>query len=208
MTKIGKFSTDFPESVCGVDEVGRGCLAGPLVSVAALFYSWDTGVEEVDDSKKISAKKREKIFKKILHSPRLIDFGIGIVSVEEINDMGIHHANVLAFSRSVQMLPQKPKALVVDGTVGVPGWGPQNMLVEPKADGNYPVVSAASILAKVIRDSHMQELSALFPHYCWNKNKGYGTKDHTDALRQYGGTIHHRRKFISNFVTLQTGMSL
>jgi ribonuclease HII len=197
-------STHFPATlICGVDEVGRGCLAGPMLSVAALFRSWNTGCPDVDDSKKLSPKKREKLFRELLHSPDLLDFGVGEVAVEEIDKMGIDQANVLAFDRAVKALRTRPNFLVVDGLRGAPGWHHNEMLVTPQADGKYPVVGAASILAKVIRDSLMVELHSRHPVYAWNSNKGYGSPDHITALKSHGPTPHHRSLFIREIIQPQ-----
>lgn len=195
---------NFPQTlVCGVDEVGRGCLAGPLISVAALFRTWDVGCRDVNDSKKLPAKKRQAVFNEILRSKELIDFGIGEVSVDEINKIGIDQANVFAFDRAIKSLPVRPNFVVIDGVKGAPGFYPNEMLVEPKADGTYPIVGAASILAKVIRDSLMSELHTAYPVYNWDSNKGYGSKVHQDALKKYGATIHHRSLFISEIISNQ-----
>jgi len=195
------------ELICGVDEVGRGCLAGPMVAVAALFKGWETGVPGVDDSKKLTPNKRDKLFPMILWSPFLIDFGVGQVEVEEINQYGITWANDMSFSRAIDSLPIRPNFIIVDGVKGVSGWDRTNQLVETKADGKYPVVGAASILAKVIRDRHMEELHDRFPQYKWEKNKGYGSQDHTDALRAHGHCSHHRLQFLRKIIPLQTGWS-
>ena len=181
--------------ICGVDEVGRGCLAGPIVAVATLFEGWEPGVSGIDDSKKLSPQKRRKLLKMLCRSPLLIDFGIGIGTVEEINEDGIDHANLLAFSRAVKALPQRPNWVIVDGNRGIPGWY-QNQEVVPKADGLYPVVGAASIIAKVFRDDMMAELGQQFPAYRWHKNAGYGTKDHRVGIETVGPCLHHRKKFI------------
>ena len=192
--------------VCGIDEVGRGSLAGPLISVATLFQGHETGCRDVDDSKKLSANKREKVFRDILHSPKLVDFGIGQVSVEEINEMGIDRANAVSFVRAVEGLCRIPNFIIVDGVNGLEWSSPYTAIKnEPKADGTYPVVGAASILAKVIRDRYMCELSEEFPVYCWESNKGYGSKDHCDALQSCGATRHHRKKFVSKYVTAVGG---
>lgn len=194
----------YPQTlISGVDEVGRGCFAGPLLSVATLFRGWSVGCEDVDDSKKLSAKKRDRVFKNILKSTELIDFGIGESSVEEIDKIGIDQANIFAMDRAVKALPCRPNFVVVDGVKGVPGFYHHEMLVVPKADGLYPVVGAASILAKVIRDALMDELHSIYPQYAWNSNKGYGTKDHIEALRTHGSTVHHRPLFIRDFVKNQ-----
>lgn len=192
---------NFPQTlVCGIDEVGRGCLAGPLISAATLFRSWLVDCDGVDDSKKLSAKRRQSVFKSILRSKELIDFGIGEVSVEEINQMGIDQANTLAFDRAVKSLPMRPNFIVVDGIKGVPGFYPYEMLVAPKADGDYPIVGAASILAKVIRDALMDELHNDYPMYLWSNNKGYGSSVHIEALKTYGKTHHHRSLFVRDII--------
>lgn len=195
----------FPQTlICGIDEVGRGCLAGPIVSVAALFKTWDVGCKGVDDSKKLSGKNRAIVFSSLLRSPELIDFGIGDVGVEEINQMGIDQANILAFDRAIKSLPIRPNFIIVDGNKGAPGFYPHEMLVEPQADGTYPVVGAASIIGKVIRDGLMDELHVSHPNYAWNNNKGYGSKTHITALKAYGATQHHRKLFIREIIKTQT----
>lgn len=184
--------------ICGIDEVGRGSLAGPLLSVATLFRGYDTGCPNVDDSKKLTAKKREKIFKQLLYSPFLVDFGVGEVSSDEINDIGIDEANAVSFVRAVKALPTEPDFIIIDGSNALRGWSPSHMKAEPRADGKYPVVSAASVIAKVIRDSYMVELSELYLGYAWERNKGYGTAAHTAGLELLGPTKFHRTKFIRN----------
>lgn len=194
----------YPQTlICGVDEVGRGCLAGPMLSVAALFRGWGVGCEGVGDSKKLTAGRRESVFRGLLTSSELIDFGIGEVSVREINDMGIDHANIVAFQRAVEGLPVRPNYVVVDGVKGVPGFYPHEMLVLPQADGSVPVVGAASILAKVIRDALMRELHERFPVYAWDSNKGYGSKAHIQAIREHGPCLHHRSLFIRDIISQQ-----
>lgn len=192
--------------ICGIDEVGRGCLAGPIVAVAALFTGWDPGVPGVDDSKKLNDRTRRRLFRGLCRSPFLVDFGIGIGTVDEIDSAGIDHANIMAFSRAVESLPTQPNWLIVDGEKGVPGWH-TNQEVVPKADGLYPVVGAASILAKVIRDDMMCELGQDYPAYKWHSNAGYGSKAHRDALQAVGPCVHHRKKFIRKIVEPQTGWS-
>ncbi len=195
--------TSYPQTlICGIDEVGRGCLAGPILSVAALFKGWKTG-SAVNDSKKMSPIKRAAIFQEILKSEELIDFGVGEVTVEEIDKMGIDQANIFAFYRAVQALPYRPNFLVIDGLKGVPGFDKSEMKVMPKADEDFPVVGAASILAKVIRDSLMAELHADFPMYAWKDNKGYGSRAHIAALKQHGPCIHHRPLFIRDIIKEQ-----
>jgi len=193
--------------ICGIDEVGRGSLAGPLISVATLFIGHATGCPDVDDSKKMTPKRRERTFKQLCCSPFLVDFGIGQVSVPEINERGIDWANAESFLRAVNNLPTKPAHIIIDGVNGLKGGGHHSIQVEPKADGKYPVVSAASILAKVIRDAYMIELDSLYPGYRWGQNKGYGTQDHILGIKSLGATRFHRTRFISKIVSPQTGWS-
>mgnify|MGYP003417566525 CR=1 FL=1 len=196
--------TSYPQTlICGIDEVGRGSLAGPILSVAALFKGWAVGCVGVDDSKKLTPKKREEAFRRLLRSEELIDFGVGEVGVDEIDRIGIDQANIFAFDRAVKALPVRPNYIIVDGVKGAPGFYPHEMLVTPQADGKYPVVGAASILAKVIRDSLMEELHREHPIYAWGSNKGYGSKEHIEALRMHGATIHHRPLFIRDIVPHQ-----
>lgn len=196
--------------ICGVDEVGRGALAGPLIAVASLFSAdpdpryWEkihTPVKGVTDSKKFSTPdKRREVYHRILRHPQLLDFGLGEVSVEEINRMGIDRANSLAFARAVQELKALPHYIIVDGTNPLYGWDMSRQRTIAKADDLYWPVGAASILAKVIRDSYMAELGNDYAHYQWSKNAGYGTKDHLDALRAMGACPHHRKAFIKKSV--------
>lgn len=186
--------------ICGVDEVGRGCLAGPMLAVAALFRGWEVGCPGINDSKKLTPKKRDKLFPMILWSPYLVDFGIGQVEVSEINHYGINWANEECFTRAVHALPEIPDVLVVDGVNKVKGVAVTHQIVETKADGKYPVVGAASILAKVIRDRHMEEIHDNYPMYKWKKNKGYGSSAHTDAIQLHGHCHHHRLKFLRKII--------
>lgn len=194
--------------ICGLDEVGRGSLAGPLMAVASLFKAdsnpryWEkihSPVPGVVDSKKFSNQvKRREVYHRILRHSSLLDFGLGEVSVEEINDIGIDRANILAFDRAVKDLNSLPHFILVDGMNPVFGWDPARQRVAPKADDIYWPVGAASILAKVIRDTYMAELGTDFPYYRWAKNAGYGTKDHTDAIRNNGSCLHHRKAFLKS----------
>lgn len=200
--------------ICGVDEVGRGALAGPLVAVAALFrqeldappvsrlHQLETDkspILGVDDSKNLTPKKRREVFHRILRSSQIVDFGIGEVSVAEINEVGIDWANAWAFQRAMQDLDgYVPHFTLVDGTSPIMGWDFKSQRNEPKADGKWWPVGAASILAKVIRDSFMAELSQDHPYYGWEKNAGYGSEEHRCGLIDFGATPLHREKFIRN----------
>lgn len=194
--------------VAGIDEVGRGALAGPLVAVAAMFrfwldWKWDemetlrSPIPGVDDSKKLTPTRRRGVFHKILNSGRLVGFGLGEVSVSEINEHGIEWANRSAFKRAVDDLPYKPTYLIIDGDNPLPGWEGALQRHEPRADGKWWPVGAASIIAKIVRDDYMTELGRDHPDYGWERNSGYGSKHHQDAIRRIGPCRLHRTKFIS-----------
>jgi ribonuclease HII len=190
------------EFFCGIDEVGRGSLAGPIMAAAALFYcksiyAASCPIADVRDSKKYTREhERRAAFTRILHAPCLIDFGVGRVEVEEINEMGINKANALVFQRAVADLESKPDFVLVDGVCALQGWPSDKQAHLPKADSLWWPVSAASVIAKVIRDELMVSLGLDYPEYRWNQNAGYGTPDHRDALKKYGPSPHHRRQFI------------
>lgn len=193
--------------VCGIDEVGRGALAGPILAVAAVFDFRDSvsmqvpPIPGIDDSKSYATfTKREEMWKYIIHSPYLVSFGIGEASVEEINRHGINWANAQIFQRAIMNLKVVPEVVYVDGDNPVPGWPKERQVVEPKADAKYWPVSAASILAKVIRDRMMKELSRLYPDYAWASNAGYGSALHKMQLQRRGPTEHHRTQFIERIM--------
>jgi ribonuclease HII len=184
---------------CGLDEVGTGCLAGPIVSVAVqmemILDAWP--MPEVKDSKKTTALQRARSVESILkfvHSQGGI-VGVGEASVEEINSLGHTAALQLSYKRAVReaTLFQRPKLLLVDGDFGVDGYpGPQR--IAPKMDANNFLCAAASIIAKVYRDLEMDDLAKQFPTYKWESNRGYGTKEHVEALNKYGLSPLHREK--------------
>ena len=184
---------------CGIDEVGTGCLAGPIVAVAVqmdmVLDSWP--MPEVKDSKKTTALQRARNVESILqyiHGQGGI-VGVGEATVEEINHLGHMPALQLAYKRAVReaTLFARPKLLIVDGDFGVDGYpGPQRIM--PKADANNFLCAAASIIAKVYRDLEMDDLSRQYPSYKWESNRGYGTKDHIAALSKFGLSPLHREK--------------
>lgn len=193
--------------VCGIDEVGRGALAGPILAVAAAFRLDELvtmqhcPIPNVDDSKSYStAKKREAVFKHIILSHYMLNFGVGECSVEEINKRGIDWCNAVAFQRALAHLKLTPDMLYVDGDNAVMGWPGNKQVVEPKADAKYWPVSAASVLAKVIRDRQMHQLDRLCPGYAWHSNAGYGSPVHQAALKLKGPTTYHRTQFIQKLI--------
>ncbi len=201
--------------ICGFDEVGRGSLAGPLVAVGALFPSQadfllhTSPIKGLKDSKQFpSHEARRKVFNDLIRSHHLVDFGIGIIWTEEINKIGIDEANALAFYHALDALIKEPDFLLVDGDKPVRHFQRSFQRVEPKADAKYWPVSAASILAKVIRDELMDDLHRDFPVYGWNRNKGYGSPEHQDAIRHHGPSSLHRKKFIRGILNAKTHNSL
>ena len=176
--------------VAGVDEVGRGPLCGP-VTAAAVILDPDRIPEGLDDSKKITAKKRDRLFDAILSSATC---SIAHASVAEIDALNILRASHLAMERAIAGLSLEADFALIDGNIIPKGLTiPAQAIV--KGDGRCLSIAAASIIAKVERDRLMQALSQEFPGYGWEKNAGYGTKQHLEALSVLGVTPHHRRSF-------------
>ena len=184
-----KFDQAYETPIIGVDEVGRGPLAGPVIS-AAIILNKEKIPEGINDSKKLSKKKREVINEELIsqHS-----FAIGIASVEEIDKINILQASLLAMKRAVLNLNIKPQTILVDGNK-LPDLE-YNMYPIIKGDSKSISIAAASIIAKVYRDKLMQDLSLQYPGYYWEKNSGYGTKQHLLALNNLGVTPIHRKSF-------------
>ena len=184
-----KFDQTYETPIIGVDEVGRGPLAGPVIS-AAIILNKEKIPEGINDSKKLSKKKREVINEELIsqHS-----FAIGIASVEEIDKINILQASLLAMKRAVLNLNIKPQTILVDGNK-LPDLE-YNMYPIIKGDSKSISIAAASIIAKVYRDKLMQDLSLQYPGYYWEKNSGYGTKQHLLALNNLGVTPIHRKSF-------------
>ena len=173
----------------GVDEVGRGCLAGPVVS-AAVILKEGINLKLLKDSKKITFKKREEISEHIKNNSY---FAIGIASVEEILNLNILQASLLSMKRAVKKLAVRPGLTLIDGNCAPKGL--ENYKTIINGDEKIKVISAASIVAKVYRDAFMIKLSEKFSHYAWERNFGYGTKAHLDGLKKFGITTHHRKGF-------------
>jgi ribonuclease HII len=176
--------------IAGVDEVGRGCLAGPVFS-AAVILNDNIILDEIKDSKKISFKKRILISKYIKKNSI---YAIGHATVNEISKINILNASLLSMKRALDKLKIKPSIAYIDGI-----FIPKNITIECKTfikgDENISCISAASIIAKVSRDLFMIRLAKKYPGYSWHKNFGYGTRDHLQGLKRYGVTKHHRKKF-------------
>ena len=173
----------------GVDEVGRGCLAGPVVS-AAVILKKSIDLSLLKDSKKISFKKRTKIAEHIkLNSI----YAIGLASVEEILKINILQAALLSMKRAIDQLTVKPELILIDGNFAPQGL--KNFKTIINGDEKIKSISAASIIAKVYRDELMIKLSEKFQNYAWERNFGYGTKAHMEGLKKFGITSHHRKGF-------------
>ena len=173
----------------GVDEVGRGCIAGPVVS-AAVILKKGINLELLKDSKKISFKKREEISDHIKNNSY---FAIGTATVKEILNLNILQASLLSMKRAIEQLAIKPSLTLIDGKFAPKGL--QNYKTIINGDEKIKVIGAASIIAKVYRDRFMIKLSKKFSNYAWEKNFGYGTKDHLDGLKKFGVTEYHRKGF-------------
>lgn len=183
------------EYICGIDEAGRGPLCGPVVAAAVILKKGDK-IEGVNDSKKLSEKKRETLFEEI--KQRAIAWSIGIVDEKTIDEINILEATRLAMKKAVEGLEQKPDYALVDAEKKVPIDVPYMPIV--KGDALSESIAAASIIAKVTRDHMVIELDKQYPEYNFAKNKGYGTKQHTDAIKEYGLCPAHRRSFCKKFV--------
>ena len=175
----------------GCDEAGRGCLAGSVYAAAAILptnYKNDL----LNDSKKLSAKKRYALRKIIEHDA--IAWAVGIVTPEEIDKINILNASFLAMHRALDQLKMRPEAIIVDGNRFTPYQDlPFTTIV--KGDGKYLSIAAASILAKTYRDDYMLSLAEKYPQYDWQSNMGYPTKKHREAIRKYGITPFHRKSY-------------
>ena len=183
------------KAICGVDEAGRGPLAGPVFA-AAVILPEDMIIEGVNDSKKLTEKKREKLFDII--KEKALAYCIASASVEEIEEMNILQADMLAMKRAVDGLAVKADFAMIDGNKAPKLEIPAVPII--KGDAKSESIAAASILAKVSRDRLMLEYDEIYPEYGFAKHKGYGTKDHMDAIRKHGPCPIHRRSFITRIV--------
>ena len=178
-------------AVCGTDEAGRGPLCGPVVA-AAVILPKDTEIEGLNDSKKLTEKKREKLFDII--KEKAVAYAIAEASPSEIDEINILNASMLAMRRAIEALPVKADFALIDGNCSRGFDIPTQTIV--KGDAISASISAASILAKVTRDRQCLELDKLYPEYGIAKHKGYPTKDHMDAVRKYGPAPIYRMSFL------------
>ena len=198
MTELWELENEIYDSgvelICGVDEAGRGPLAGP-VCAAAVILPCGLEIEGLNDSKKLSEKKRDKLFEAICSEA--VSYGIAFASVEEIEEINILNAAMLAMNRAIEKLSVKPALALVDGNRNSAIKMPSRCVV--KGDAKCADIAAASILAKVTRDNIMVELAQQYPEYGFEIHKGYGTKAHYEALRTYGPCPIHRKTFLKKF---------
>lgn len=181
----------------GCDEAGRGCLAGSVYAAAVILPN-DYQNELLNDSKQLSEKKRYQL-REIIERDA-VAWAVGIVTPEEIDKINILNASILAMHRALDQLKVRPEAIIVDGNRFKPYKDPSDGKALPsttivKGDGKYLAIAAASILAKTYRDDYMNELAQEYPQYDWLSNKGYPTKKHREAIKQFGITPYHRKSY-------------
>ena len=177
--------------ICGVDEAGRGPLAGP-VCAAAVILPQNCEIQGLNDSKKLSEKKREALFDVICASA--VSYGIAFATVEEIEEYNILGATFMAMNRAIAMLDPAPELAIIDGNRNTGIQIPSRCVIG--GDGKCADIAAASVLAKVTRDRYMLQMAELYPQYGFEKHKGYGTKAHYEAIRAYGPSPIHRPSFL------------
>jgi ribonuclease HII len=178
-------------SVAGIDEVGRGPLAGPVVAAAVVFPMGVKPIRGLDDSKVLSAPRREQYVVKIYE--RAFAVAVGAASVREIDRLNIRRASILAMERALRRLRFVPAHVLIDG-LPCPELGCEHEAIVD-GDAKCHSIAAASVVAKVLRDRLMDRLAARHPGYCWETNKGYATPEHLDAIQRLGPTSHHRYSF-------------
>jgi ribonuclease HII len=189
------FLNDTIKLIAGTDEAGRGPLAGPVVA-ASVIFSPDVYIDGVNDSKQLSAKKREMLFEEIIRNS--LSYGISVVSHKKIDEINILNASLLAMLNSVKILKVKPDLVLVDGNR--PFSYDVHIKTVVKGDSKSFCIAAASILAKVTRDEIMKQLSHRFPEYNWEQNKGYPTKQHIQTIKLIGASALHRKTFLKNIL--------
>lgn len=175
----------------GCDEAGRGCLAGAVYAAAVILLP-DFHNDELNDSKQLSERRRYAL--RPIIEAEAVAWAVGVVTPEEIDRINILKASFLAMHRAIEQLKVRPEHLLIDGNrfTPYPGIGHTTVV---KGDGKYLSIAAASVLAKTYRDDYMNRLATEYPEYAWDVNKGYPTKAHREAIRQYGITPYHRKTF-------------
>lgn len=200
LTKLKEIEKELYEkgfkNICGIDEAGRGPLAGPVV-VAGVIMPQDSMIEGVNDSKKVSEKKREKLYDLILDEA--ISYSVAIIGQDVIDDINILQATKHGVTQVVEGLDVKPDLIIVDALNHINTKGiPYNSII--KGDAKCYNIATASIIAKVTRDRIMREWDSIYPQYGFIQHKGYGTAKHIEAIKQYGLCPIHRRSFTKNII--------
>ena len=190
------YEKEHVEYICGIDEAGRGPLAGPVV-VASVIMKPDSFIEGVNDSKKVSEKKREKLYEQIIDEA--VSYSVGIIDQNEIDDINILNATKKGLTQALTELEQRPDIILVDALTKIDTLGiPYESII--KGDAKSYSIAAASIVAKVTRDRIMRQWDEIYPQYGFEKHKGYGTAMHINAIKEYGPCPLHRKSFIKNFI--------
>ena len=201
MNKLYDFDKEYNRLVIGVDEAGRGPLAGPVVAAAVVIKGYSSYLDEVNDSKKLTESKRERIFENILNDNNIL-YGVGIVNADIIDEINILQATYIAMKEAIENIPNIDKErylILVDGNREIKDCKyVQETIV--KGDSKSLSIATASIIAKVTRDRIMKELDLKIPGYNFSKHKGYGTKEHYKLLRENGASNIHRKSFLKNFL--------
>jgi len=200
LTELKKIEEEIYESgvetICGIDEAGRGPLAGPVV-VAAVIMPKDSMIEGVNDSKKVSEKKREILYDQIINEA--ISYSVGIIDQKEIDEINILNATKKGLTTAIKELKVKPQRIIVDALEHIDTCKiPYTSII--KGDAKCYSIAAASIIAKVTRDRIMRQWAEVYPDYGFEKHKGYGTAAHIAAIKKYGLTPLHRLSFVKNIV--------
>ena len=200
LTKLKEIENDLHSKgmnyICGIDEAGRGPLAGPVV-VASVIMPKGSMIEGVNDSKKISESKREQLYEKIIDEA--ISYGVGIIEQKEIDEINILNATKKGLTTSLKELKVRPDIILVDALTGIDTLQiPYQSII--KGDAKAYSISAASIIAKVTRDRIMRQWDEIYPQYGFAKHKGYGTAAHIAAIKEYGICPLHRLSFVKNFI--------
>lgn len=190
------YEKEHVEYICGIDEAGRGPLAGPVV-VASVIMKPDSFIEGVNDSKKVSEKKREKLYEQIIEEA--VSYSVGIIDQNEIDEINILNATKKGLTESIKGLKVKPERIIVDALDKIDTCGIPYMPIV-KGDAKCYSIAVASIIAKVTRDRIMRQWDEVYPMYGFSKHKGYGTAAHIAAIKEYGLCPLHRRSFTKNFI--------
>lgn len=195
MREYEKLYQDY-DFICGIDEAGRGPLAGP-VAAGAVILPKDCRILYLNDSKKLSETRREELYLEI--KEKALAYGVGIVNAGLIDEINILQATYEAMRQAVSLLPEKPDIFLNDAVI-IPGIDSGKQVKIIKGDAKSVSIAAASVLAKVTRDHMMMEYDGIYPQYGFAKHKGYGTKDHMNAIREFGICPIHRRSFLTKMV--------